>query len=126
MSLAEKISGAELAVMRILWREGKPVSFKDIRVELQNTKGWEKSTINTLIRRLADKGVIEGQKQGVLHYTPNISEAEYIQAEEQSMIDKLYKGSAKNLVTALCQRGKLSEADIDNLKDFFRMGGGSK
>ena len=97
MSLAEKISNAELEVMRILWREKKPVSFTDIRIELQDTKGWEKSTINTLIRRLADKKVINAQKQDVLYYTPNISEAEYVQSEEQSMIDRLYDGSAKIL-----------------------------
>jgi len=126
MSLAEKISNAELEVMRILWREKRPVSFADIRGELQHAKGWEKSTINTLIRRLADKEVITAQKQGVLHYTYNISEVEYIQSEEQSMIDKLYNGSVKNFVAALCKRGKLSETDIDELKDFFKMGGGSE
>lgn len=126
MNLAEKISDAELEVMRILWREKKPVSFTDIRIKLQDTKGWEKSTINTLIRRLAEKGVISSQKQDMLYYTPNISEAEYIQAEEQSMIDKLYDGNAKNFVAALCRRGKLSEADIDELKKYFMMGGDMK
>lgn len=126
MNLAEKISDAELEVMRILWREKQPVSFTDIRIKLQDTKGWEKSTINTLIRRLAEKGVISSQKQDMLYYTPNISEAEYIQAEEQSMIDKLYDGNAKNFVAALCRRGKLSEADIDELKRYFKMGGDMK
>ncbi|KPU42920.1 penicillinase repressor [Oxobacter pfennigii] len=126
MSLAEKISNAELEIMRILWREKKPISFTNIRVELQNTKGWEKSTINILIRRLADKGAITAQKQDVLYYTPNISEAEYIQAEEQNMIDKLYDGNAKNFVAALCHRGKLSEADIDELKAYFQMGENEK
>jgi BlaI family penicillinase repressor len=123
MNLAEKISNAELEVMRILWQEKKPVSFTDIRIKLQDAKGWEKSTINTLIRRLADKGVITSQKRDMLYYTPNISEVEYIQAEEQSMIDKFYDGNAKNFVAALCRRGKLSEADIDELKKYFKMGG---
>lgn len=126
MSLAEKVSNAELEVMKILWREKKPVSFSDIRVELQNTMGWEKSTINTLIRRLVDKGVIAAHKQNVIYYTPNISYSDYSQAEEQNFIDKLYNGSAKSFVAALCQRGKLSEADIDELKAFFKMGGGEE
>ncbi len=126
MSLAEKISNAELEIMRILWREKKPVPFTDIRVELQNTKGWEKSTINTLIRRLTDKGVISSKKQSILYYTPNISEAEYIHAEEQNMFEKFYAGSAKKFVAALCHRGKLSEADIDELKAYFQMGGSEK
>lgn len=126
MSLAEKISNAELEVMKILWREQKPVSFSDIRIELQNTMGWEKSTINTLIRRLVDKGVISAHKKNVLYYAPNISYSEYAQSEEQNLIDRLYEGSAKNFVAALCQRGKLSEADIDELKNFFKMGGDSE
>lgn len=112
--------------MRILWREKKPVSFSDIRIELQNTMEWEKSTINTLIRRLVDKGVITAHKQNVIYYTPNISYSDYSQTEEQNFIDKLYNGSAKSFVAALCQRGKLSEADIDELKAFFKMGGGEE
>lgn len=121
MNLAEKISNSELEVMRILWREEKPVPFTDIRVELQDKKKWEKSTINTLIRRLVTKGVITAQKQEIMYYTPNISEAEYIQSEEQTMLDKLYGGSAKNFIAALCNRGQLNEEDIDELKEFFKM-----
>jgi BlaI family penicillinase repressor len=123
VSLAGKISNAELEVMRILWREGKAVPFSDIRIELQNTMDWEKSTINTLVRRLVDKGVIEAQKRDVIYYTPNITESEYIQAEERIMLDKLYGGSAKKFVAALCNRGQLSEEDIDELKAFFKMEG---
>nr|WP_300911604.1 BlaI/MecI/CopY family transcriptional regulator [uncultured Acetatifactor sp.] len=51
-----KLSDAELEVMRILWREKQAVSFSDIRTELSDTVGWEKSTIATLLRRLQKKG----------------------------------------------------------------------
>jgi BlaI family penicillinase repressor len=121
MNLAERISNAELEVMKILWREGAPVSFTDIRVELQRTTAWEKSTINTLIRRLTDKNVISVEKREMAYYTPNLTEAEYARSEEQSMLDKLYGGSAKRFVAALVDSGKLSESDIDELKDYFKM-----
>lgn len=126
MNLAEKITTAELEVMRILWREGKPLSFTELRLELQEAKTWDKSTINTLIRRLVDKAVISAQKQGAIQYMPNISEREYRQFEEQRMLDRLYDGSAKNLVAAFCRSGKLSEADIDELKAYFKMDGDLK
>lgn len=126
MDLAGKISNAELEVMKILWRENKPVSFSDIRVELQSKMNWEKSTINTLIRRLVDKGIVKAHKQEVLYYTPNISYSDYAQAEEQNLIDKLYNGSAKKFVVSLCQSGKLSESDIDELKELFMMGDGKE
>ena len=123
MGLAEKISEAELEVMKILWREARPVPFGDIRAELHKKMGWEKSTIATLLRRLQDKGAVSAKEQRVRYYTPNITNEEYIQTEEQSMIDKLYGGSAKSLVAALCSRGKITETDIDELKAYFQMGG---
>jgi len=124
MSLAGRISEAELEVMKILWREAVPVPFGTIRTELHGKMGWEKSTIATLLRRLQDKGVVTSNEERMRFYTPNITSEEYIQSEEQSMIDKLYGGNVKNLVSALCSRGKLTEDDIDDLKQYFQIGGG--
>lgn len=114
-----KISDAEFEVMRILWREERPVSFSDVRTELNSKMGWEKSTIATLIRRLVKKGAVSIQEREVHYYTPNISKEDYIQFKEKSFIDKLFEGSAKNFVAALCRSGKLTEADIDELKMYY-------
>jgi len=46
--------------------------------------------------------------------------------KKRSFIDKLYDGSTKNFVAALCQNGELTEADIDELKMYFRMGDENK
>lgn len=122
MNLLNKISEAELEVMRILWREGKPVPFSDIRTELNEKMGWKKSTIATLLRRLQNKGVILVEEKQIYYYTTNITKEEYIREQEKSMIDKLYEGSVKNFVAALCHRGELTEADIDELKLYFQIG----
>jgi BlaI family penicillinase repressor len=126
MNLAERISEAEAEVMKILWREARPVPFREILSELNEKMSWKKPTISTLLRRLQDKGVISVHEQSprFYYYAPNITQAEYIQTEEKNMIDKLYGGSAKNFVAALCERGELTEADIDELKAHFKMGGG--
>lgn len=121
-----KISDAELEVMRILWREKQAVSFRDIRMELSNKMGWEKSTIATLLRRLQKKGAISIQEKEVHYYMPKIAKEDYIMSKKRSLIDKLYDGSAKNFVAALCQNGELTEADIDELKMYFRMGDENK
>jgi len=121
--MTAKIADSELEVMRILWREGRPLSFAEIRKELEIKTPWSKSTIQTLLVRLRDKGVIRARNHYVILYTPNVTEEEYMRAEEQSFLDKLFDGSAKKLVAALCQSGQLGENDIDELKDFFKMGG---
>ncbi len=124
MNYADKISNAELEVMKLLWSADGPLSFSEIRVQLQKIKGWEKSTVNTLLRRLAEKGAVTVEKKDVALYTPAISEDDFQTQVERDLIDRLYQGSAKNLVAALCSRGALSEEDIDELKAYFQMGGG--
>lgn len=121
-TISFKISDAELEVMRILWREKQAVSFSDIRTELSNKMGWEKSTIATLIRRLQKKGAISIQDKEMHYYMPNITKEDYIMLKKKTLIDKLYEGSTKNFVAALCQNGELTEADIDELKMYFKMG----
>lgn len=116
-----KISDAELEVMRILWREKQAVSFSDIRTELSDKMGWEKSTIATLLRRLQKKGAISIQEKEIHYYMPNMTKEDYITLKKKSFIDKLYDGSTKNFVASLCQTGELTESDIDELKMYFRM-----
>jgi len=121
-----KIADSELEVMRILWREGRPMPFGEIRAELEDKTGWKKSTIQTLVLRLRDKGIITAQDKYVTMYSANISQEEYIQSEGETFIDKLFDGSAKNFVAALCRNGKLDESDINELKTYFKMEGSNK
>lgn len=121
-----KISDAELEVMRILWRENQAVPFSDIRIELSDKMGWEKSTIATLLKRLQKKGAVSVQEKEIHYYMPNITKEDFIMLKKRSLIDKLYDGSTKNFVAALCQNGELTEADIDELKMYFRMGDENK
>lgn len=116
-----KISDSELEVMRLLWREGRPLSFAEIRTELENKTKWSKSTIQTLVVRLRDKGAISTHTQYVTLYSPAVTEQEYILAEGKLFLDKLFKGSAKKLVASLCENGQLDESDIDELKRFFTL-----
>ena len=81
-----KISDAELEVMKILWREEQAVSFSDIRAELGDRMGWEKSTIATLIRRLQKKGAISIQDKEMHYYMPNITKEDYIMFRKRSLI----------------------------------------
>ena len=119
--MSKKIADSELEVMRVLWRNDKPLSFTEIRKELEPRTQWSKSTIQTLVVRLRDKGIVNAHHHYVTLYSPVVSENEYLLAEEQSFIDRLFDGSAKKLAAALCQSGKLDEKDIDELKAFFKM-----
>ena len=116
--IAERISDSELEVMKLLWRNS-PLTSTEIREELQETMGWEATTIKTLISRLVHKEAISQEKQKVFYYRPLITETEYNGWATGRLIDKLYKGSAKAMVAALVDSQGLSEGDIAELRALF-------
>lgn len=113
------ISDSEREVMRVLWQEGRPLSFTEIRKALEPKTGWKKSTIQTLVTRLKDKGAIIPQENYVTLYTPNITEEAHVQEEGQHFLNRLFGGSAKNLVAALYRGGKLGQEDVAELRDLL-------
>ena len=118
-----KIADSELEIMRILWREQRPLKVAEFRDELEEKKGWNKSTTNTLVTRLRDKGLIEPtERYGVARYIPLVTEDEYILAEEKTLLERF--GSAKKLALAMVRNKHLTDADIDELREYFSIEGG--
>ncbi|MDR1615607.1 MAG: BlaI/MecI/CopY family transcriptional regulator [Syntrophomonadaceae bacterium] len=116
------ISNAELEVMRLLWRENRPMTLAAIRGELLQTTKWNHSTIKTLVFRLRDKGVIKPlDKYGAAQYVHLVTENEYIQAEVPTFLDRVFEGNAKKLVATLVGNGDLTESDVDELKAYFKV-----
>ena len=119
--LASKITGSELEIMKLLWREKDALPVTAIREELQKTKGWEPATIKTLLARLVTKGAVRQEKRKVYYYSPLISEAEYSAWATRDLICRLYNGSARELVAALVQSDGLTSDDLDELRQMFRV-----
>ena len=115
----EKITDSELEVMRVLWEAGDALPITEIRRSLQQRKGWEATTIKTLVQRLCAKGVLEQEKRNVFYYRPLVSEQEYNDWATGDLIRKLYRGSAKELVAALVRSDGLSISDVDELRAMF-------
>ena len=123
MDKVNKISEAELEVMKILWDADQPLSTHTICKQLQEQMGWDRSTVRTLIKRLVEKAAIIQKKLDVYCYLPAISETEYLNAQTKSFINRLYGGSVKYLVASLVQDENLTPEDIEELKAFLKSGG---
>ncbi len=112
MNPLNRISGAELAVMKILWSADGPVTTGAIYKELR-----------TLLRRLTEKGAVEEKKLEVLCYLPAVSEKDYRDTQTRNFLERLYGGSAKKLVAYLVQSDELTNEDIEELREFLNKGG---
>ena len=120
-NLSEKISDSELEVMRVLWEAGNALPITDIRQILHDRKGWEATTVKTLVQRLVGKGVLEQEKRKVFYYRPLVSESEYSDWAVSGMVQRLFRGSTKALVATLVKSDGLSDADLAELRDFFKV-----
>ncbi|MCR5137144.1 MAG: BlaI/MecI/CopY family transcriptional regulator [Oscillospiraceae bacterium] len=119
--LACKITGSELEVMKLLWHAGEALPVTEIREKLQEAKGWEPATIKTLVSRLVSKGAVRQEKRNVYFYSPTISEKEYSAWATGDLITRLYHGSARELVAALVNADGLTQKDLDELRQMFKV-----
>jgi len=120
-NLACKISGSELEVMKLLWRAEDALPVTEIREKLQKSKGWEPATIKTLISRLVSKGVVRQEKRKVYFYSPTVTENEYSTWATKDLIARIYNGSARELVAALVHSDGLTQTDLDELRQMFKV-----
>ena len=122
-TLSEKISDSELEVMRVLWEAGAALPITQLRQALRDRKGWEATTVKTLVQRLVGKGVLAQEKRKVFYYRPLVSESEYSDWAVSGMVQRLFRGSAKALVATLVKSDGLSDADLAELREFFKVEG---
>ncbi len=111
-----QISEAEFEVMKIVWKHA-PISTNEITEKLLKTTSWSPKTIQTLIKRLVNKGALTYEKQSrVFVYTPLVKEDEYIGQESNSFLSRFYNGNIASMVSAYMENDKLSESEIEDLR----------
>lgn len=120
MTKIKRLPDTELELMLCLWDANESVQ-RSYFNDYFSAKGWSDSTILTMLARLCNKGFITCTKKGNKNiYTPIISKSDYIKIENDSFLNKLYKGSVKHFVACLADGESLSDDDIDQLEDLLK------
>jgi BlaI family transcriptional regulator, penicillinase repressor len=109
------ISAAESQVMESLWRKS-PLTAEEIIAATASANDWGAGTVRTLISRLLHKKVLAGaRKKGGYFYRPLVSRADYVRAESQTLLDRLFQGQAAPLVLHFAKHRALKSKDIREL-----------
>ena len=116
--MIQQVSDFELELMKTIWGNGGTALYAEIAEALEK-KGTPatKNTIISLLSRLIEKGFLKTNKIGRRNrYTALVSEADYRSAQTETFLDKIYEGSAKDLISTLIQKEMISPDDYENLK----------
>ena len=119
MNRLPQISEAEFEVMKIVWQYA-PVSTNEITDRLMKTTSWGAKTIQTLIKRLTNKGALTYEKEGRLYvYTPLVKENEYISQQSNSFLRRFYDGDITAMLSAYIKNDRLSAEEIGTLRSIL-------
>ena len=119
MSALPQITEAEYEVMKIVWKYA-PINTNEITEKLLATSSWSAKTIQTLIKRLVNKGALAYEKNSrVFVYTPLVKESEYISQESNSFLNRYYDGDITAMLSAYIENDKLSETEIETLRSLL-------
>ena len=119
MNRLPQISEAEFEVMKIVWQYA-PVSTNEITDRLMKTTSWGAKPIQTLIKRLTNKGALTYEKEGRVYvYTPLVKENEYISQQSNSFLRRFYDGDITAMLSAYIKNDRLSAEEIGTLRSIL-------
>ena len=119
MSALPQITEAEYEVMKIVWKYA-PINTNEITEKLLATSSWSAKTIQTLIKRLVNKGALAYEKNSrVFVYTPLVKESDYISQESNSFLNRYYDVDITAMLSAYIENDKLSETEIETLRSLL-------
>lgn len=117
-----KISDSEWQVMKIVWAN-KYCTANDIVQKISEAADWRPNTTRTLINRLLKKGIIDYEvdenDNKTYHYFAIVPESQCVKAESESFLRRVFNGSLNLMLENFINESKLSEDEIDKLKQIL-------
>jgi len=114
-----QITEAEWIVMRVFWQKGSATA-GDVVDSLAKESDWKPRTIQSLIRRLHQKGILASKKQGrEFHYSPTLTEKEGEHAAGQSFLGRFFDGQLAPFLATFVESENLSAKEITQLKQIL-------
>ncbi len=120
MSDKPRLTSTEWEVYECLWEES-PLTLTQIARRLTERTGWTKSTGETLVRRMSEKGLLhwmQGPKAKL--YYPVLTREDAAARETRGFLRKVFGGSVGLMVSAMAEREELSEEEVEQLYAVLR------
>ena len=116
-----RLAEGEYRFACIVWEHEPLPSGKLVELSRQEL-GWKKSTTYTVLKKLAEKGVLLNENAVV---TAAVPKEEILREESRAVVDRTFEGSLPSFLAHFMGGKTISDAEADELKaiiDRFREG----
>lgn len=110
-----KIFESEYRFCLLLW-EHEPINSTHLAQLCKEKLGWSKATTYTVLRRLAERGVLKNENAIV---TSLVSKQEVQRSRLRQMVDETFEGSIPAFIAAFSHSKQLTKQDRDRLRDLI-------
>ncbi|NBC26323.1 MAG: BlaI/MecI/CopY family transcriptional regulator [Bacteroidetes bacterium] len=109
----------EMEVLHHVWKLGE-ASVSDVRDRILENRKVAYTTIMTVMKNLADKGFLKYRKEGISYiYSAAIEPSDVQYNLVDGIVDKVFKGSARDLVQTLVKSENLTEKERREIKNLI-------
>jgi predicted transcriptional regulator len=111
----------EADVMSVVWEMGK-ATVQEVKDALEPRRPLAYTTIMTVMTRLAEKGVLNRQKEGrAFYYTSAAPQEQVAGSLLQSLVRRLYDGATGKAIAQLLETEEnVDDAELERLEQLIR------
>ena len=111
-----KLYDAEYKFIDIIWA-AEPIKSPELVALCADKLGWKKSTTYTMIKRLAERGLVQNVGTVV---TSLVKREQAQQYETETLLNKMFDGSVPSFVASFLKGRKLSETEAREIEQLIK------
>ena len=106
----------QLQIMKVLWERGQATA-RDITDALNQSAPIAHSTVQTLLRKLEDKGAVTHDAQDrTFVFRPTVRPERFVQRATRDFMERVFSGSAAGLLSHLLKHERITSEEIDAMR----------
>ena len=110
-----KLGAVETRFAEIIW-DNEPLTTGQLIKICAEELEWKRTTTYTVLKKLSDKGIFKTENSVV---TAVISRQEFEGMQSEQFVEENFKGSLPAFLAAFSSRKKLSDKEIDEMKNLI-------
>jgi BlaI family penicillinase repressor len=105
--------------MKVLWERGSS-TLAEVVKDLEGRLHWKPRTVQSLIRRLTEKGALAVEAIGrEFRYSPAVAQDQCQHEESVSFLDRVFNGRLTPFVAGMMEREEVSKDDLEALRQML-------